>query len=110
MEKITVREAGEIASSAFQAACGSAALLAAFNGEWKRTTLGMSEISMQSSGDLAVSTLKSAMDKIQTRPDQKANLVGMFCNEWNRLAHPDTHRVPDDQISLGARVSRSPRG
>lgn len=109
MGKITVTAAGQLASSALKAICGSVVLLEAFTVEWQRTTRDMAEVSHQSSGDLAFSTLKSAMDKVQTRSDQRENLIGMFCNEWNLLSNPGAHRG-DPSHAMGARATRSHRG
>ena len=108
MVKIAVQDAGKLVESAFKAACGSTLLLEAVKGEWQRITRGMTEVGLMASGDLAIGSLKCAMDKVQTRPDQRANLIGMFCNEWNLLTTAEAHRATENPMQ-GARVVRSPR-
>ena len=107
MEKISVSKAGELAKKSLASVCGSVALQTAFGAQWNRVTRGMSEVKLQSSGDIAIDSLKTAMDHVKTRDDQRANLIGMFCNAWNELTQPDAHRISDGQgVGFRATVSR----
>jgi hypothetical protein len=109
MENITVTQAGEFAKTALASVCGSVALQTAFAVHWNRTTRALSDVALQSSGDLAVSTLMVAMDQVQTRQDQRANLIGMFCNAWNECTQPAAHRISEGE-GTGFRATLSQRG
>ena len=106
MEKITVTQAGEYAKTALASVCGSFALQTAFAVHWNRTTRAMGEVALQSSGDLAISTLKAAMDQVNTRQDQRANLIGMFCNAWNEQAQREARRFAEGD-GTGCRAMQS---
>lgn len=106
MDTITVTQAGEFAKSALASVCGSIALQTAFAVHWGRVTRELNNVSLQSSGDLAIGALKTAMTQVDTRQDQRANLIGMFCNAWNEQTQLDAHRLTDGN-GVGFRATRS---
>jgi hypothetical protein len=106
MTRIMVTQAGDFAKAALASVCGSVALQTAFAIHWNRTTREMGDVALQSSGDLAISALKAAMDQVKTRQDQRANLIGMFCNAWNEQTQPEAHRLAEGS-GTGFRATRS---
>lgn len=103
MEKIDVKDAGAKASASLKAVTCSFVLQEAFDASWKRITRDMTTVSMQSAGDLAIGTLKAAMDAADTKADLRANLIGLFCNEWNAVMHPEAHRMSKPSQATGSR-------
>lgn len=83
MSKINVNFAGDLAATSLKAATASIVLFNAFVSEWKRITQGVAEVDLQAAGALAVDVLKAAMTNVNTRTDLRANIIGMFCNQWN---------------------------
>lgn len=103
LETIHVTEAGEKAFLALKTVTGSQVLQGAFEASWKRVTRRMSKVTIISAGDIAIGSLKGAMDAVATPSELRTNLIGMFCNEWNALTHPDAHRMSTPPQAAGAR-------
>lgn len=43
----------------------------------------MVQIQLKVAGDVAVEALKAAMTTVGIEGENRANLIGFFCNEWN---------------------------
>lgn len=105
----------ELAASAIYAATATRAeaneLRQAYVASLERTIGGfaVSALTWRSAGDIAVGALKDAMDKVQVAREQRADLVGLFCNEWNSKLHDKCpgRRMVSPPEAVGARAMRS---
>lgn len=101
-----IQKMGQMASTVLRSVTAKVVLLKAFDIEWDRTSHGLSEVDLLSREKTLINVLERAMHEVNIPDNHRANVVGRFCTEWNRL-HSEDPLLHDEPSPA---IHESPRG